>query len=61
MTKKDPYLAYGLITGVVVTAITIIFTFKYPQSRVGGLIADIPFCIGIILNAMAFSRLIMVL
>src|ERR1039457_4032025 len=60
MEKKNTHLVYGFIIGIVMAILGLIFyitglTFK-PGMQSIQYVSYIPFLIGIILNAMAFSK-----
>lgn len=55
MVKKDTYLVYGLVTGGLITAATIIYSFTKVKGTTG-IVPDFAFAAGILLNAVAFSK-----
>jgi len=60
MENKNTYLMYGLITGIIMVICNVILyitgaIFK-PEMKFISSIVDLPFLVGIIMNAVAFSK-----
>jgi hypothetical protein len=60
MENKNTYIAYGLVTGLVIVIINIALSITgmiyKPEYRFVSMISYIPFLIGIVMNAIAFSK-----
>jgi Protein of unknown function (DUF4199) len=57
MVRKNTHWLYGIVTGILVTAVVILLSVTgWDEKPHTGHIGDIPFFLGILLNAIAFSK-----